>query len=140
MSNLKNLIRLHQWQVDEARRKLLELERLAAHLRDQLRRLDEQHAADMEVARGSVESRLAFGTYTKTMIERRRVLESSINEVVGKIDGASQELSAEFQELKKFELAEQLREKRIQAEQARRERIAQDEQAIENFRRRKQAN
>ena len=127
MKGLPNLIRLHRWRLDEKRRNLAELERLAAELRDQGTRIEENMKSEQKVAVGSPEAAFAYGNYAKAVIARRATLAASLAEVQRKIAEAADDVAQSFQELKRFEIAQEHREKAARERQARLEQFAFDE-------------
>lgn len=127
MKGLPNLIRLHRWRLDEKRRNLAELERLAADLRDHGARIEEDMRSEQKVAVGSPEAGFAYGNYAKAVIARRATLAASLAEVQIKISQASDDVAQSFQELKRFEIAQEHREKAARERQARLEQFAFDE-------------
>jgi flagellar export protein FliJ len=136
VKGLPNLIRLHRWHLDERRKNLVELERLAAELRGQRRQIDEDLEAEKTVAGSSVEAGMTYGDYVKAMIERREKLGHSIAEVEKQIERASEEVMEAFQEVKRYELAQAHRERLFREKEARLERLALDEMGVGAFRRR----
>ena len=120
MKGVDGMIRLQKWQLDEKRRELSDMEVMrhdllgrAAALEDEMR-TEQHHAATSE-------SGYAYGAYASGVIERRRVLQTSIREVERSIDAKKREISEAFQDLKKYEiLAERqvIREKEAEAKKA----------------------
>ena len=139
-ANIKNLIRLHEWNVDEKRRKLGELLRLQGELEDQMKQLEadlieQQKAAAADPALAG----LTYGAFAKQVIQRRENLQDSIDQMDFVIGHAQDELSDAYQELKKYETVESNRQRRFEREQNRREQIMLDEVALNQHRRKKAA-
>lgn len=135
-ANIKSLIRLHEWNVDEKRRKLGELLRLQADLEDQLLRLEEQHERERQAATDDpTGAGIAYPSYAKMVRQRRDNLQDSIRQMEIVIGYARDELADAYQELKKYETVEQNRQRRYELEQARREQIMLDEVALNQHRR-----
>jgi len=139
-ANIKNLIRLHEWNVDEKRRKLGELLRLQGELEDQMKQLEadlieQQKAAAADPALAG----LTYGAFAKRVIQRRENLQDSIDQMEFVIGHAQDELSDAYQELKKYETVESNRQRRFEREQNRREQIMLDEIALNQHRRKKTA-
>ncbi|MBL4615888.1 MAG: flagellar FliJ family protein [Magnetovibrio sp.] len=137
-ANIKNLIRLHEWTVDEKRRKLGELLRLQGELEDQVKQLEEdlvreQHAAASDPTLAG----LTYGAYAKKVIQRRENLQESIDQMEMVIGHAQDELSEAYRELKKYEIVDRNRQRRHEQQQDRREQIMLDEIAINQHRRKK---
>ncbi len=136
MSSLKNLVRLHQWTLDEKRQTLVELETLHDKLTTDLSGLSAQMDHERAVAEKSEQGMAAYPAFVAVVLERRRKLAETIEKVEASIDAARDEVSLAYQELKKYELAQANEEKREKKRQERLEQILQDEQGAESHRRR----
>lgn len=138
-ANIKSLIRLNEWNVDEKRRKLGELLRLQADLEDQLKRLDENHAREKQAATDDpAGAGMAYASYATQVRQRRANLLDSIAQMDIVVGYARDELSEAYQELKKYENVEQNRQRRHELELARREQVMLDEVALNQHRRKAQ--
>lgn len=136
MKGLPNLIRLHHWRLDEKRKQVAELRRLAAELWGQRHRLEEELRTEQDVARSSTEAGTTYGGYAKSVIERRRNLEVSIRDVEAQIERATMAVTEAFREVKHYELALAEREKKAGEKMARRERAVLDEIGAQSYCRR----
>jgi flagellar export protein FliJ len=135
MSALDSLIRVHRWQLDERRRYLNGLEELAARLRSDAQRLQEEAEEESRAAGLSPEAQAVYPFFIQALIERRQRLEASIAEVEGQILQAREAVSESFREVKRYELAVANRA-RVRGERiARREQRDQDGVALEIHRR-----
>ncbi len=136
--NLKALIRLHQWMVDEKRRKLGELLKMLAELEDRAHRLEievvEEQAA---AARAPDTAGLLYGNYARHVIERRERLAKSIASMEQGIAVAREDVNEAYRELKKFQVAQDVRDRRIALEAARREQNILGEVGLNIHRRRR---
>ncbi len=137
MSELQTLVRLHKWKVDEKRRALGELQALADRLAEEKRRLEDEVLAEQAAAKASGEVVFGYGAYAKTVIERRKRLEQSISQVERQIEAATDEMAEAFQELKRYELAQESRDKREREKLRKRENAMLDEVAVTGFARRR---
>ena len=137
MNELKTLIRLHKWKLDEKRRALAELEALAERLAEEKRRLEDEVLAEQAAARASEDAGFAYAAYAKVVIERRRRLEESIAQVARQIETAREEMADAFQEVKRYELAQEGRDRRDRERLRRREGAMLDEVAVTGFMRRR---
>ncbi|WP_207476539.1 flagellar FliJ family protein [Arenibaculum pallidiluteum] len=137
MSELKTLIRLHKWKLDEKQRALAELEALAERLSGEKQRLEDEVLAEQAAARESAEVGYGYAAYAKVAIERRRRLEESIEQVARQIEAARDEMADAFQELKRYELAQEGRDRRERERLRRREGAMLDEVAVTGFARRR---
>lgn len=137
MNELKTLIRLHRWKLDERRRELAELQALADRLAEERRRLEEEVLAEQAAARASGDAAFGYGNYARGVIDRRRRLEESIAQVERQIAAATEEMAEAFQELKRHEIAQEGRDRREMEKLRRRENAMLDEVAITGFARRR---
>lgn len=138
-ANIKSLIRLHEWNVDEKRRKLGELLRLQGDLEEQLRQLEAEHERERQAAADDpTGAGLTYANYAHHVRQRRDNLKDSIEQMEIVIGYARDELADSYQELKKYETVEQNRQRRYELEQSRREQIMLDEVALNQHRRKTQ--
>jgi flagellar FliJ protein len=135
MSSLDTLIKLHRWQLDEQRRKVVEFENLAERLRAELQRLDSEQQFEQRVAGNSHEANYAYSGYAKSIIDRRAKLTRSIEETEQQIVGARAALADAYAEVKRHEIAaaNRLLAKHRGIERLRQQEL--DEVALSGFRR-----
>ncbi|TWA74781.1 flagellar export protein FliJ [Azospirillum brasilense] len=136
MSSLKTIIRLQKWKLDEKRRALAELQSLADRLQAEIERLKEEIAAERDTARGNVEYAFTYSNYIQAAMERGKRLTQSLGQVEAQVAVATDEMAEAFQELKRYELAEEERLKREKEKLKRKEATMLDETALVGFRRR----
>jgi flagellar protein FliJ len=139
VSALDSLIRVNRWRLDEQRRQLAELDRLAERLREEGVRLEQELTSEQQVAGASYEAGLGYPSFARELIERRRKLSASLAEVEGQILAAREALAETFGEMKRYEIAAANRSKRERLVAARKQGIAQDEVAMQMYRRRRAA-
>jgi flagellar export protein FliJ len=133
---LPGLIRLNQFKLDEARRQLASLETLADDFRRQIAALDADLRREADVARDSEEGTRLYAAFLTAARTRRQRLDNSLAEVTRQVGEAHALVTSAYQELKRYQLALETREKR-QADQARRvDQIRTDEIGLNQFRRR----
>ena len=135
MSTLDSLIRIHRWQLDEQRRRVAELEALAATLRDDLARLDAEQASEQQAASQATEVVFGYGSYAAAMVERRQKLCRSLAETERQMTAAREALAAAFQEAKRYEIAAAKRALSQRLTQERIEQSVMDELASDIHRR-----
>lgn len=138
MSSLKTVIRLHKWQLDEKRRALVELQNLREHLLEEVARLEAEVERERETARTNFEASFTFPAYAKAAKDRHQRLDQSIAQVDQRIAAADEAVAEAYRELKKFELAEEEREKREALKLRRKQDATLDETAAIGFRRRQE--
>lgn len=138
MNSLKSIIRLHKWQLDEKRRALAELQNLADRLKNEAERLEQELRSEQETARHDIEASFGYAGFARAAIDRRRRIEESIAQVQQQIAVATDEMAEAYQDLKRYELAEEERLKREKEKIRRKEAEMLDETALVGFRRRQQ--
>lgn len=139
-ANIKSLIRLHDWNVDEKRRKLGELLHLQADLEAQVKALEEEHEREkLTAAQDPTGAGVTYENYAMRVKQRGDNLRESIEQMDIVIQYAQEELSEAFRELKKFETVEKNRQRRYELEQNRREQLLLDEIALNQHRRKKKS-
>lgn len=139
MSTLDSLIRINRWKLDERRRQLGELERLFERLGSESVRLEQELTSEQRVAGASPEAGYTYAGYARDLIARREKLAASISEVEGQLIAAREALAESFGEVKRYEIAAANRQKRDRLALERRQRIVQDEVALQVYRRRNDA-
>lgn len=131
-ADYKSLIRIRQWALDEQRRQLGQLNAAMNTIEREIEQLrlnyerEQQAAAETDFIAAS-----GFGNYTEGMIKRRQQLLTARASLEVQIEGKTEEVREAFQEVKKYELAQEAIEEREAAEAARRETIELDDIAIE---------
>jgi flagellar export protein FliJ len=133
---MRQLIRLHRWELDEKRQRLAEFELLESRLLDDLKRLEGDMENEAAIAESSPESALAYPGFVAAALKRRENLRNSIHEIEARIIEAREEVTQAFQEVKRFELALEKQLGREQELHRRREQSQMDDHAAEGFRRR----
>ena len=123
------LIRLARFKVEELQKQMAEIERARASIGGQIARLEQSVPEEQAVAAEDKDGYLAYGSYARSVIQRKDNLRASLDEVAGQADALRTRLEDAFAELKKYELLEERRLARIQdtlraAEQAEMDEIA----------------
>lgn len=140
MSSLKTIIRVQKWQLDEKRRALSELQNLADRLNTESERLEEEIRAEQQTARNDFNAAFTYAGFARGAIDRRRRIADSIRQVQGQIETATEQMAEAYQDLKRYELAEEERLKREREKQKRKDEALLDETALVGFRRRQEEN
>ncbi|WP_298371605.1 flagellar export protein FliJ [Azospirillum sp.] len=134
--SLKTIIRLQKLQLDEKRRTLAELQNLGDRLKAEIEKLKEEIAHEQATARDDFAVSFTYANFAQAAMERGRKLGESLLQVEVQISIATDQMAEAYQELKRFELAEEERLKRERDKQKRKEAIMLDETALVGFRRR----
>lgn len=135
MAGLKSVIRLRKHELDEKRRHLTQIQTLLDNLLREERRTLDALEAEKKHAEVDEETRSAFPSYNKRMQAKLKDLRNEQERVRKAVDKAREELQDAFKELKTYEITEDNRQKRIEAEEKRKEDQTMDEIGIEGFRR-----
>lgn len=134
--SLKTIIRLQKLQLDEKRRVLADLHTLADRLRNEIEKVKQEIAHEQETVRDDFSVSFTYANFAQAAMERGRKLGESLGQVEMQINIATDEMAEAFQELKRYELAEEERLKRERDKQKRKEAAMLDETALVGFRRR----
>lgn len=136
MKGIEGLIRLQRWRLDEARRRLAELERLREEFHAKQRNLEAEIEAEQGAAAAGSDVQRAWSAFAERALERRATLARSAAETEAAAAAAHEEVNEAFREVKKLELAAERAERRqIEAAQ-RREQARLDGVALDMHRRR----
>ena len=127
MTAMGSLVRVHSWALNEKRQKLAGLEELADKMHQDLEHLEAELNDEQRAAAGSMEGTIAFPAFVAATLERRKKLRESIADLGLAIDAARAEVREAFQEVKKYELAQEIHERREREKVARREQRELDE-------------
>ena len=137
MTALGSLVRVHSWALSEKRQKLAGLEELADKMHQDLEQLEAELNNEQRAAAGSMEGTIAFPAFVAAALERRKKLRESIADLGLAIDAARAEVREAYQEVKKYELAQDNYQRREREKVARRERHELDELGANMHRRKK---
>ncbi len=138
--DLKTIIRVRKWEVDEKRRELGALLAEEAALLSRRTALDEEVLAENACAREHVrEADFTLGSYAARAHSRRLQLDAALAEANRRVEAARDELAQMFKDLKTFELAQEARDEAERKERDRKEQVVMDEIGLELFRRKEAA-
>lgn len=135
MKGIDSIIRLHEWQLDEKRRKVADLERLAQRLHSQMSDLETEIRVEQKIASEDPLLGGAYGNYACAVMRRREKLLKSLGRIEFEMTRAQEEVAAAFQEFKKFDLIRNRNRERAAAEAKRVQQIELDEAGLGVFRR-----
>ncbi len=127
--SLKNLIRLHEWQLDERRRELSNEQKELDQLEGVLNALIAEVAREEEITRKSEDLTVmsAFAPFSQKAKLQRQHLEMAIMAKEKQVEQARERLGEAFKELKTYEISQANRDKKEALEQAQKEQISLDE-------------
>lgn len=108
------LIRLARFKVEELQKQMADIEQVRGSIDDQIERLEESVPEEQAVANENRDGYLAYGSYARSVIQRKEKLRASLEEVDAQAGALRERLEAAFGELKKYELLEERRLARIQ--------------------------
>ncbi len=106
MKSRETLIRLKRFQVDEKRRRVLQIEAMIAEFGRMAADLDREIAAEEHRAGISDPAHFAYPTYARAAMQRKENLRRSAEELQAQLDSAKGDLALAFEELKKVEILE----------------------------------
>ena len=103
MKSRETLIRLKRFQVDEKRRRVVQIETMIADFERMASDLDREIAAEEQKAGNSDPAHFAYPTYAKAARQRRDNLRRSADDLKAQLEEAKAELGEALEELKKAE-------------------------------------
>ena len=118
MKSRETLIRLKKFQVDEKRRKVMQIENMIAEFERMGTELEREIKIEQDRAGINDPGHFAYPTYAKAAIQRREKLKQSADELKAQLNDAKELLTEAFEELKKVELLEERDQMRERAEAA----------------------
>ena len=123
------LIRLARFKVEELQKQMADIEQVRSNIIDQIERLEDSVPEEQAIASENREGFIAYGSYARSVIQRKEKLRISLGEVDEQTRALKARMEDAFAELKKFELLEERRLSHIeqsvrQAEQAELDEIA----------------
>ncbi len=136
MKGLDSIIRLHEWRLDEKRRKVADLERFAQRLHEQIAGLQEEVRKEQGIASGDPVAARGYGQFAHGVIQRREKLIKSLAEVEQEMARALDEVAAAFREFKKVDLIRERQKERAVVLDKRRQQSELDEAGLGIYRRR----
>lgn len=132
--HLHNLIRLHDWQLEEKQRALADLLTAVAALEARRRQLEDELVRERKAAAEAPgEIGIYYGNFAKAALAKRRALEAAIAEGEAEVAAARDRLREAYRELKKYEVAQAQRDTRDAAARDHREQLFLDEIGIQAF-------
>lgn len=118
MKSRDTLIRLKKFQVDEKRRKVMQIETMIAEFERMATELEREIKLEQDRAGIHDPGHYAYPTYAKAAIQRRENLKNSADELKAQLNDAKDALAEAFEELKKVELLDERDQMRERASQA----------------------
>jgi len=119
MKSRDALIRLKRFDIEEKRRKVVEIETMIGDFNHMASDLDRQIAIEQERSGVSDVNHYAYPTFAKAAIQRRNNLATSAENLAGRLAAARGDLDEACEELKKIELLEERDAERLRLEEAR---------------------
>jgi len=119
MKSRDALIRLKRFEVEEKRRKVVDIEAMIGEFNHMAVDLDRQIAIEQERAGISDVNHYAYPTFAKAALQRRNDLTASAADLAAKLAAAKGEFDEAGEDLKKIEQLEERDAERIRLEQGR---------------------
>lgn len=127
MSQYDQLVRLRDWQMDEKRRALSEVQAEVDALIRKREALEEEVESEKQIASTSIEASMSYNAFANSVILRRERIAEEIAERQEAVDEANQEMLEAFQELRKAEIVRDEFDAKERLKESRREQIELDE-------------
>ena len=135
--DLKTLIRIHKFELDERQRKLGNLLRFEQALENRKILLAKRFIEEESAANESPIAALTFGAYVDWHVEENKRVDTALKETREEISFMRDEIMEAYQELKTLEISQENREKRELAELERKTNAMLDEIGLTLHRRKK---
>ncbi len=135
MADLATLIKLQKWRVDEQRKNLLQAELSTREVEQSLSLHEALVVRELELAREANDPMYNFAAFTERMKMQKQKLLEQLEGCRLREAHARDELALLFEELKRYEIAEDTRAAAEDAKRARDEAAALDEVALNRFQR-----
>ncbi len=127
MRTFASLVKLARFKVEELQRQMAMLDDARAHLEGRAADLEKSVPEEQVAADATKEGYLAYGSYAQAVIVRKENLRTSMIEVDAQVAALRVQLEDAFRDLKKFELMEERRLKKIAETAAKAEQAELDE-------------
>ena len=130
MKRRGSLLRLKRFRVDELKRRLGTLDEMRTDLEKKLTDLEDSVVRERQRSADSDIGRLAFPSFLQSIEVRRKNIRTTMTELERERAAQQDDLTAAFQDLKTFELAEEERLRRSAEAQSRAQQSRLDEMAL----------
>jgi flagellar FliJ protein len=130
MKRRGSLLRLKRFRVDELKRRLTTLDEMKTDLEKKLTDLEDSVVRERQRASDSDIGRLAFPSFLQSIEVRRKNIRTTMADLERERAAQQDDLSAAFQDLKSFELAEEERLRRSAEAEAHAQQSRMDEIAM----------
>jgi hypothetical protein len=127
MSQYDQLVRLRDWELDEKRRAMAEIQGLIDALIAKHEALKEEVLREQEIASSSIEASISYNAFANSVILRREKINAEIEERQEELTDANEEMLVAFQELRKAEIVRDDFDAKERQKEARLEQIELDE-------------
>lgn len=134
-NELKTLIRVHKFELDEKQRQLGKLLRFENALENRKILLAKKFKEEEDAAKNDVTAAITFGAYVDWHIEENKRVDRALADTRLEISYMRDEIREAYQELKTLEITQENREKRAAAELERKNNQVLDEIGLTLFRR-----
>jgi flagellar FliJ protein len=130
MKRRESLLRLKRFRVDELKRRLATLDEMKGDLEKKLADLDDSVTREKIRANDSDIGRLAFPSFLQSIDVRRKNIKNTMTDLENERAKQQDDLTAAFQDLKSFEVAEEERLRRAAEAESHAAQSRLDEMAI----------
>jgi flagellar protein FliJ len=132
--SLDSLVRLYKFQLDEKKRKLSDVRDMAGQLSHGLKMLDEELEREQAIASRNSTHASMFAAFRTQAAARKVTLMQSIERLEEEVLHINDEITAHFQELKRYETAREDRVSTARVKRDKRETAFADELALQQHR------
>jgi flagellar FliJ protein len=133
MKSIETLIKINKQALDEKRQELVELESQKEQLIQWQDKMKQEMDKESEFVSKNPEMSFTFGFYRELIKGRQANLKIALEDINTQIDSITEEITEIFGEMKKYEIVEQQKLRKILKEQKYKETKALDEIALNNY-------
>ena len=133
MKSLQTLIKLHNNELDEIRRKLKEAQEQLDLFKAIKRQMQEDLDAEYEFASTAPDMAMTFANYRQKMNERLKNAEQTINSIDREVQRITNQIALKFGEVKKYEIVLENKINHLLKEEKDKETATLDEIAMQKF-------
>jgi flagellar export protein FliJ len=127
VSQYDQLVRLRDWELDEKRWELVEVQAAVDALIHKREALEEEVQREKDIASTSYEASVSYNAFANSVILRREQINAEIEERMEAVEAANEEMLVAFQELSKAEIVRDDFDAQERLKEARREQMELDE-------------
>ncbi len=130
IDNLKTLIKIARFELDEKRRELVNLQNKKQNILNNITEIDSQMEFEIKNSESNGDAKILLPFYIENMKSKQKYLLESANKLNPDIDKMTIKISEKFNEVKKFEIVLEQKLEELEYEASKKSQLELDEIAI----------